>query len=523
MRLPRWTPCFVDPDEFSCSDCEVPKPLACPLLLDETRRDFEAARWRRRRGGTGSIDDAPDDDISVLVELQETLRQQRVSVPAELAHKFLPQEARNRLTPAGIKMALRSSEHFRETTPGMFVAVETEGNEAPKHDALPVRSGVAIEALLAIAAPNDATQQLAAFKELSGLRRLASFAESSEIRLALEGVVGELLPSVQARDGLTLTQIHAAATSGIATSFANMSEEAKDCRHSLFSAIQALQLLDHDDLREPGNRLVAVRDKLVLANLRLVATIVDSLRRGAFVRWADSFQAGVMGLLAAIDRFDPFMGFAFSTYATHWIRQAATRQLADSDRAIRLPIHVVDELNRVLRSKRQIETGQNGGALSTEIAEHLKADGSDIDPEHVDKLLALNRSVFSWDAMLDAGVDRATNHHVDAETKSDLRAHLDELLTLLSADQRQILQARFGWHGEPEALEIVGRRQGVTRERIRQKEARALRLLRANGTLIERYLEGSVDLDSVEERFRRDMPRRKTKRKSGGNREGNRA
>ena len=254
-------------------------------------------------------------------------------------------------------------------------------------------------------------------------------------------------------------------------------------------------LLTREEERELARRKdagdEAAKRRLIECNLRLVMAITRNYTK-ADVPLLDLIQEGNLGLIRAVEKFDYKLGYKLSTYATWWIRQAITRALADQGRTIRLPVHVADQVRRLLRSRRQLAQKLNREPSLAELARETQQS-----EERVRELLELIENPVSLETPVGDGesmygdliedVHAAAPHDQTAEKSR--RTELARALDHLNPRMRRVLALRFGLDGEtPRTLEDVGTELGITRERVRQLETRALRELRLANPGLEHYL-----------------------------------
>ena len=256
------------------------------------------------------------------------------------------------------------------------------------------------------------------------------------------------------------------------------------------------RLLTREEERELARRKDAgdegAKRRLIECNLRLVMSITRNYRT-AGVPLLDLIQEGNLGLIRAVEKFDYRMGYKLSTYATWWIRQAVTRALADQGRLIRLPVHVSDQVRRVMRARRTLAQRLNREPTLEEVA----AEAGFPEPRVVELLdivedaVSLETPIAGGDSLYGELIENEQAEETDVVVAENFRAEeVDAALCLLEPRLRELLERRFGLAGHnAQTLDEIGRNLGVTRERVRQLETRALRELRAAAPELAFYLE----------------------------------
>jgi RNA polymerase primary sigma factor len=261
-----------------------------------------------------------------------------------------------------------------------------------------------------------------------------------------------------------------------------------DAVRAYLKRIGKVRLLTKEDEVRLAKRVemndMAAKNALIEANLRLVVSIAKRYT-GRGLTLLDLIQEGNLGLIRAVEKFDWRRGFKFSTYATWWIRQGITRSLADQSRTIRIPVHMVERMNRVGRVRRALLQKNGRDPTPEEIAAEVE-----MPPSQVEEILELGREPVSLETPVGAGdggdsrladfiEDEASGAPLDLVSAGMREQDLEEALRSLQWRERRVLELRYGLSsGEPMTLEAIGSEVGVTRERVRQIESRTLSKLK---------------------------------------------
>jgi RNA polymerase primary sigma factor len=274
---------------------------------------------------------------------------------------------------------------------------------------------------------------------------------------------------------------------------ANLKEIANDSVRMYLSEIGRVELLTADEEIKLAKRIAkgdpVAKQKLAEANLRLVVSIAKKyIGRG--LSFLDLIQEGNIGLFRAVEKFDPTRGFKFSTYATWWIRQAITRAIPDQARTIRIPVHMVETINKLTHTQRQLLQELGREPTVDELAAEMN-----IDIKKVRHILKISQDIISLEAPVGAEEDSKLGDFIeddeaispsDATNRKIIKENIHAMLQYLSPREQKIIRMRFGLDdGIGHTLEEVGREFGVTRERIRQIEAKILQKLRDHPTSIK--------------------------------------
>ena len=472
LRTPSRTPCKFDPEHFDCNDCGIGWSL-CSLRGDESLRRFWASQSRRRDETLTALNGQEQELEQRIIEF---LKSHGVSVTAGLVINYLGLNAPH-VSEAEVHGLFKQSSHFRESSPGMFsIADDSTGNSSELPDLL-ISSGSQMEDMLHQAKPLSPADQSLLFKRLAGLKFSLSEQHGDQTAIEIEG----LSNWAYRRLGWSQFDVYEFAVGPVpiprfSTSLdGNAAMIYAEKVYDLLSAVSANEWGNRGTREEIQSAHDALRQTLIVKNLRLVSSCSMKWARGGFLSFSDLFQEGIFGLITAVEKFDPFRGNRFSTYATYWINQKVTRSVADLERSIRIPVHVYERIKKVQQAVNEIYRARGCEPSVLELSRYL---GWSV--KNVRSLLDYSEEVLSLDALEKNSLRRLQNESgfladpfklfEDRALQAEVVAGLDSL----NEREAKVLKLRFGLiDGRTHTLQQIGEEFGVTRERIRQIEGRA--------------------------------------------------
>lgn len=468
---PRWTPCLEDPVEFSCADCEIGWLASCRYRSDETLRELRAEEWARYSGI--DVDGLTLDQCQAVEEAAlRVLRAQGISLPVQLLTRHLALSPELRVDLSQLAAILQRSDQVRETSPGMFRAQIGDHHQIASALTGPdTTTGRALATLLERNPVIEPQEQLALFVRLHALRELSRYASLADAATAVDSFLATELEENLSRFQWRLAEAVGRATGRLRSEPVD-DEAMEQTRSKFLTMLMVGELIPKMQQHGVGAEAASLSERLLMSNLRLVAREARHRAHGGFMRFGDLFQEGVIGLARAMETFAPYKGYLFSTYATWWIRQAITRAVADQERVIRLPVHMVEKVNSIASAERSL-------ALRAEpvTAVTIAKEQGTLTPDEVLAVSHLTHQVESIGEVFDTGGDDAAL--AEACDAAENRLVLRDFVNQLPTRQREALTWRLGLaDNEERTLERVGKMLGVTRERIRQRQATALKRLR---------------------------------------------
>lgn len=392
---------------------------------------------------------------SIVGEAVSAMRGNRLALPPSVIVRRMPRRVAGQISEKQLAMLLRASGAFVESSPGMF-RLSVRQRRATRLLMIPTldfSSGAAIERLVSRYPPLPADEQRLLFKSLRALEAIARMAPDQNAASELAAIADGVMAEVLMRESWSISRAHELATTGLALRpFERDDPAAQAARTSLLVALLGLEMARTRTPSQCAVEAKALQQKLLLHNLALVATYVRRTAQGGFLQVVDFFQAGAIGLQRAVEKFDAFKGYEFSTYASRWIQQRIGRLVADEESLVRIPVHAFDARRKAGK------------------------------PAYAYEPMERHQNSAVFEPAIERELDRGRLVEVIRR----------DVLPGIVGRTRRVIELRFGLNGSRAAtLEEVGATIGLTRERIRQIESQALERLRGGrfGAKLKEYWE----------------------------------
>ena len=491
LKVPSWTPCKFEPEIFDCRNCEIGWSN-CRLKSDHPLRHERSTRARRSADLLSLYEEY---DGIVESQIARFLERHGMGVSSSVLYEYIHPGLPSYLSEQDVLSVLKKSRRFKEASPGVFTLTTDTCDSLDDFHPLPVSTGVQLELLLRESQTLSRNEQLALFKRLAGARYLIAVSVKGMNTDDISETVGHMSGWARIHRGWNEFDLYKYAVGSTTVPPVDQchsntkKEEWVANTHTLLSAVAALAWTNGGTSGSSQVEYRHLLDLLITANLRLVATNARSRTLGNSMTYADLFQEGTLGLMDAIERYDPFRGYVFSTYATHWIRQRIGRALGNYVRVVRLPIHVEERIQQIKRATIRLYDKNEREPAFNEIAQESKLSSDEVQTalkhdfpiESLELLLETQPETVEDRLLLDFTEYPEFDEVVVSETI--IREGLDSL----RARDAQVLRLRFGMEdGHEHTLEEVGQILKVTRERVRQIEKKALERLQRHFTTPQR-------------------------------------
>jgi RNA polymerase primary sigma factor len=486
-----WTPCKSDPFFFDCSQCEFDWS-DCVLRTDPDLRIYHSYR---RIGDTGNLASSGQSDpmrSKISTRVIEIIVSQGVPVPLTVLSRLLSSETDEDISVPRIESVVAATASLDVSSSGI-VTIRDVGDRikqwaGPWWAGLSVDTGQAIVSIQREVRASDRAGQHLLLKHYQALSLVKNCKTSQAARSTVDKIIKDDLDRVAELTGRTVHELVTIASSPdvtiLETDLIDDGDESGQMVSRVLAALCADDLLTKTPDIDPGSEVVSLKSRIVELNYSLVVGRAVSYTRTRSLGFADLVQQGVLGMLVAIDKYDPYKGFQFSTYATWWIRQHITREIADKSRTVRMPVHVVEKLNKVLQALREHEQKHETRPSFEVLADYVEFDNSEVEQLLGWGVLSeqLDRDVHD---RIPTRIIEEPSYPATSDPAEILEGVLDgaliaKLMESLQQRERKVISMRFGLDdGRYKTLEEIGQHMRLTRERIRQIERKALGRMRS--------------------------------------------